>query len=238
MFFFFFLSHSRRRSAARLRVGNMVRKYWRGEGRAFEGRVVEVVKQDTSLAYRIQYADGDEELHDEEDDSFELEDFHILEKEEPESGAFKPAWNYSDAPFGMQIALKRHMEGLIRKRLIHFITPKKPRRPGAYMSIIIKSWTEFDHLFFFGTLSDIQLQTDDQMASVLFLVTKKLPRKRIGHRKTDDCLQICAKGLVRRTQAGNTRLVFAYSRFDLVDGRRVNRYASIRGNPWDKKARK
>ena len=106
------------------------------------------------------------------------------------------------------------------------------------MSIIIKCWTDSDHLFFFGTLSDIQLETDDQMASVLFPVTKELPRKRIGHHKTDDCLQICAKGLVRRTKAGNTRIVFAYSRFDLVDGRRVNRYASIRGNPWDKKARK
>ena len=216
----------------------MVRKYWRGEGKAFEGRVVEVVKQGTSLAYRIHYADGDEELHDEDDDSFELEDFHILEKEEPEAGAFKTAWSHSDAPLGMQIAMKRHMEGLIRERLIHFITLKKPRRPGAYMSIIIKSWTDSDHLFFFGTLSDIQLDTDDQMASVLFPVTKELPRKRIGHRKTDDCLQICAKGLVRRTKAGNTRIVFAYSRFDLVEGRRVNRYASIRGSPWDKKARK
>jgi len=117
------------------------------------------------------------------------------------------------------------------------ITLKPPVRPGTFSSVLL-DWNASDHLFYFGTLGDLLLEDDQAMVQWLCPVSQELPWKRIGHRKGDQRLQVCAKGLARRTKKGRTKIFFAYSRFDLLEGVLVNQWAPVEGVPGAKKPRK
>ncbi len=123
------------------------------------------------------------------------------------------------------------------KATIHdSITLKPPVRPGTFASVLL-DWNSSDHQFYFNTLDDLLLDTDKAMVQWLCPVSQELPWKRIGHRKGDQRLQVCVKGLARRTKKGRTKIFFAYSRFDLLEGVWVNQWAPVEGVPGAKKPR-
>ncbi len=119
------------------------------------------------------------------------------------------------------------------KATIHdSITLKPPVRPGTFASVLL-DWNSSDHQFYFNLLDDLLLDNDQAIVQWLCPVSQELPWKRIGDRKGDQRLQVCAKGLSCRT-----KIFFAYSCFDLLDGVLVNQWAPVEGMPGAKKPQK
>lgn len=140
----------------------------------------------------------------------------------------------ADVPIGAQQMMRRHMENYLHQRLDRYLALKPNRRPGTYFYVVL-DWTERDHLFFFQSLEPIHVHSDEELWKYLAPVSKQPIWKRIGHRKNENRLQICGKGLIRRTSSNKTTVFFTYTRLDKVDGQFVDRWVRPIGNPWDKR---
>lgn len=212
--------------------------YWPQEGKVFEGTLeaLEVV-DNIYLSLTVRYADGDVETHVESDDDFDWTYVNVLDREpvaEP-----RPLWRWADLPFHARAAMQGALEELLHVKLVHVLTQANVVRLGRFCSIRLK-WTHEMHMLFFGSVQDVLMDTDDEMVTTLAPLCKKLPHKRIGHQKGTQRLQICARGLVRRSKNGaSTQVFFAYSRYDLrtVEGNEklVNMWAPVQGTPGVKK---
>ncbi len=208
-------------------------KLWRGQGKVYVGTISSITTDaaGTPVGVSVHYEDGDNVAHDAGDESWDLCDFA-----EPGQGSSTAAWTPQNLPYGARVWVLRHMEATVKDKIHAYITLKKPVRKATYSSVLL-DWSDEDHKFFFNTLDDLLFVDDQAMVQWLCPMSKELPWKRIGHVKGDQRIQVCAKGLARRTKKGRTKIFFAYSRFDLVDGVLVNQYEPVQGIPGKKKAK-
>lgn len=209
-------SKKRVRQASEVRVGTNVRKYWKGEDAAFEGRVVRVEETgDGTRAVEVAYGDGDRVVHRTSDSSYEGDEWEVLQGEPEHEGS---VWN-GVAPAAVSFA-KRHMEIHLHDKIKRFL---QGRRQGklSMSSITIKEWTSDDHLFFFGSLEDISCKDDADLVRLLSPVKAQLPFKRVGRSKESDLRFVCcAPAVIHRTKH-STVVGFGFTLHRLV------------GNQWE-----
>ena len=150
-----------------------------------------------------------------------------------------PDFKWADIPDAAQQWMLRHLEHSIERELHRIITYRPVVRQGSYSSAVIHGWTAADHVAFFGTTKDVTWDNDDEMAAKLFPLSRELPWKRIGHRLGDQYMQVCGKGVARRTEK-STIIYFTYSRFDFDANSNTyeNRYAPIEDTVVPGKRRK
>jgi hypothetical protein len=193
--------------------GTNVSVFWPGENAAYEGTITEVEGASGARQITVGYADGDFEVHDEMNDSFDEQDWRVVDNE-PKEGPQPRSWSWREVPEGARQFMHLHLEKHIESRMKHYLGPKHSR-PSKYGSVTLQ-WDEMTHRFFFDTLDTIEIDSDDQMLRILFPRLGYLPHKGVGRRSNrsapQDVIRICAKALIRRTKS-NTIVYFGYSRF-------------------------
>jgi hypothetical protein len=213
-----------------LKEGDRIAKMWKGEGSVYAGTIDEIEIIDGVKAMTVIYDDDDKQVHKENDDSFDGEDIELLEDGvEPSRTLFSP----SSFSYAAQQMILRHMESFLLNKVRSVICGKKGT-PMCYMSVLL-TWNDKDHLFYFRSLSPIQLSNDGDLVQSLAPLTKELPWKRFGGRGGNQRIQVCHPALIKRTKGGKTKVVFTYSRFDLKDEMWERQYLPPEGNPWDRK---
>jgi hypothetical protein len=219
IFFVFVVSHMphcTRRRKLDIVTGTNVRKHWKTEDKAFEGRVVGVRDDKGVRVIEVAYVDRDRVAHREDDDSWDEDDWVVLSNEPQHDGSI---WNKATTD---QIRfVKRHMEIHLHSKLKLFLQQKRQHRT-TLSSVMIEEWTGEDHLLFFGTTDEIVIHTNDDMTRLFAPVCGNLPIKRVGRSKDSDMrLCVCAPGMIRRG-SGSTVVFFAY-----------NQYHRIREGVWE-----
>jgi hypothetical protein len=108
LFSFFSFSYL---SPLRVEADNHVSVFWPGEKAAFEGTVTSVDGAVGSRKIRVEFLDGEIEDFEEDADSFDQEDWLMLDQE-PEEGRHAHNWSWKDVPEGAQQFLRRHFPSL------------------------------------------------------------------------------------------------------------------------------
>jgi len=233
VFFFSYCPCRARHGHQELKEGDRIAKLWKGEDSVYAGTIDSISVIDGVRTIRVIYDDSDEQVHKEDDDSFDGEDFEFLkEGEEPSKSMFSPG----QFSLSAQQMLLRHMQFILLDKL-HTVIATKKNAPQGYISALLK-WNAKDHLFYFRNLSPIQFTNDHDFAQSLAPLKKELPWRRFGRRGGNQRIVICSPALIKRTKGGKTKIVFTYSRFDSRDGKWERQYDPPAGNPWDRKERK
>lgn len=190
--------------------------FWKGEKAAFEGEVTKLSGQPGKRKIVVTYADGDVQHYQEDDDSFDADDWRILPTT-PKEGPQPVAWAWREVPFGAQEFTRLQMELYMEVRFKILLGQKKSRPlQWAWISL---PWDEMTHRFFFDTLAPIHIRTDEEFVRQVFPRLGYLPFKALGRRSSKKSphtkIQICSEALIRRSMTGSgTVIYFTYSRFD------------------------
>jgi hypothetical protein len=120
------------------------------EGRLRGDRENSVAGDVGSRKIRVEFLDGDIEDFEEDADSFDPEEWLVLDRQ-PEEGRHAHNWSWKDVPEGAQQFLRRHMELFIYDKMKRYIAFKSAWL-GRYSSIRLE-WTEHDHLSFLARWS-------------------------------------------------------------------------------------
>lgn len=192
--------------------------FWPSEERIYEGTVTVLNGPNGKRRFEVMYVDGDCQAYDEGDPELNPRNWAVVDPAEELHEASETLLSVMRAAdVGTNYMLLLSMEQLVQKELKEFLAPKPVNVVDQYYRVSVE-WSTTQHKYYFGTDADISVETDEQLAAVLFPISKHLSFKLIGHvRPETQRMQVCGPGLVRRSPK-STSLYITFSQFNLVDG--------------------